>query len=41
MVIVSCVDFRQNDNIDCGPEGRVIKYPEKNILFLLDLGQTV
>lgn len=41
MVIVSSVDFRQNDNIDCDPEARVIKYHEKNILIFLDLGQTV
>jgi len=40
MVIVSPVDFRKNDNIDCGPEAKVIKYREKKVLIFLDLGQT-
>lgn len=41
MVTVSSVDFRQNDNIDWGPEARVTKYNGKNIYIFLDLGQKV
>lgn len=40
-MIVSSVNFRQNGNIDCGPEARLIKYHEKNVLIYLDVGQTV